>query len=165
MGLCVATLVLFLICLTQLILNRQRRRTLRRQLNIKLAASDDHNDFLHVHVCYTATSIGSNPEWKTFILKLLFQGDGKLLQVCNILRDTCSAKVQLRHPQLSKLNGSFSSIPIMESQTASTDSSRLVSASHSRNSSTGSTLPFVNQEDVENKQTLLHPKTKQPNSD
>jgi len=141
MGLCVATLVLFLICLTQLILNRQRRRTLRRQLNIKLAASDDHNDFLHVH------------------------GDGKLLQVCNILRDTCSAKVQLRHPQLSKLNGSFSSIPIMESQTASTDSSRLVSASHSRNSSTGSTLPFVNQEDVENKQTLLHPKTKQPNSD
>lgn len=54
MGLCVATLVIFLICLTQLILNRQRRRALRRHLNLQLAASEDHNDFLHLQVCLKA---------------------------------------------------------------------------------------------------------------
>lgn len=82
-----------------------------------------------------------------------------------MLREKCTGKVQLRHSQLSKSKGSFSSVPIMESQAASTDSSRLASANHSRNSSTGSTLPFIGQEDVENRQTLLNPVTKLPNSD
>jgi len=55
---------------------------------------------------------------------------------------------------------------MLSSQATSTDSSRLTSASHSRNSSTGSTPPFVNHtdEDVENRQTLLDPVTKLPNA-
>jgi hypothetical protein len=146
LGLGSATLVIGMIALAQLCLNRHRRFKHRLLVNQQLA-QDGKQDLFHII------------------------GDGRLAQVRHIISSAGNARIpaNLRNPCGCFYAGhgthSFCSAHQPMLLTSSTDSSRLTSASHSRNSSTGSTPPFVNQEeDIENRKSLLDPETKKPNT-
>ena len=146
-GVGISTVIIGTVALAQLCLNRQRRFQHRQLINQQLM-QDGKQDLFHII------------------------GDGRLAQVRHIISNSGMGKIpqNLRKP-CGCLNASNETYEYCSAhqpmlQTSSTDSSRLTSASHSRNSSTGSTLPFVNHsdEEVENRKSLLDPETKLPNT-
>jgi len=151
LGIGLATFFIGIVALAQFCLNRHRRHRHRQLVNQKLC-QNGKQDLFHII------------------------GDCRLAQVRQIINQSCSAGGAKIPANLRNTCGCFytngmpsfcsSHQPMLSSQATSTDSSRLTSASHSRNSSTGSTPPFVNHtdEDVENRQTLLDPVTKLPNA-
>lgn len=146
LGLGAATVIVGIVAAAQLCLNRHRRHH-QQLINQQLVQSGKHELFSIL-------------------------GDSRFAQMKQLMHSTGMPKLpqNLRHAcGCSYGNNGADHVYCSAHQPmlpSSSDSSRLTSASHSRNSSTGSTPPFVNHsdEDVENRKSLLDPDTKLPNT-